>query len=86
MVLEAMAGLELLRSNCSRGRVIVEASFDSPAVCVTLLAPAEECDGLLEKLSSVEPFKGKYQIFNLSVGKLRFWQNRFCKYTAHSLS
>lgn len=85
MVLETMAGLELLRSSCSRGRVIVEASFDSPTVCVTLLVPTKESGGLLEKLYSVEPFKGKHQIFNLSVGTLRFWQNRVCKYTAHSV-
>lgn len=79
---EIEAGLELLKANCSKGKVLVEAGIDSPSIYVTLFAPKDEQDGLYEKLRSVEPFKGKDQIYTLGVVDLKPWQCVLEKYSS----
>ncbi|MCG9576063.1 hypothetical protein L1D14_07400 [Vibrio tubiashii] len=70
------AGLELLQSNCSRGIVQIDEHYD----VVTLFVPRNERKGLLEKMTTVEPFNCAGQFLKLSVRVLPTWKCRRKKY------
>lgn len=80
---ELQAGLAVLQSHCTRGKVIVEANTGGTSINVTLRAPKSEQNGLLEKLRSVAPFQGKEQLISLWVDDLNFYECRLEKYMAY---
>ncbi|MEZ9580078.1 hypothetical protein AB4263_21245 [Vibrio sp. 10N.261.55.C5] len=80
---ELQAGLAVLQSHCTRGKVIVVANTGGTGINVTLRAPKSEQNGLLEKLRSVAPFQGKEQLISLWVDDLNFYECRLEKYMAY---
>jgi len=82
MTTEVQAGLKIIKDNCSRGKVIVDANAGGFSVYVTLLVPKGEQEGLLEKVQATEPFKGKEQIYSIDVGDLPFWACRLNNFDA----
>lgn len=86
MKTEIQAGLELIKNHCTRGEVIVSANVGGSSVWVTLYVPKKEQEGLFEKMRTVEPFKGKEQLFSLHVEDLPFWKCRVRKYSSRIIS
>ena len=86
MTTEVETGLEILRANCSRGKIVVNANFGSYSVYVTLFAPKNEQEGLLEKIWVLEPFKGKEQLYSVDIVDLPFWSCRLNKFNARITS
>lgn len=86
MKTEVETGLEVLRANGSRGKVIVSANLGCYSVYVTFFAPKNEQEGLLAKVYSLEPFKGKEQLYSLDVADLPFWSCRLNKFSAQIIS
>ncbi|KAA8675671.1 MULTISPECIES: hypothetical protein [Vibrio] len=80
---ELQAGLAILQAHCTRGKVIVEANARGVGINVTLRAPKNEQSGLLDKLRSVAPFKGKEQLISLWVDDLKFYECRLEKYMVY---
>lgn len=77
---ELTASLELIKTNCSRGMVVVDANVGGYLVYVTLFVPKAEREGLLEKMREVEPFSATGQFLSIAIEELPFWKCRLKKY------